>query len=177
MYASKDSSLLSARLQSVVDQSNWMSRAKRMLEDAFANVSPKPSAVYNARYDKAPPIFEKHRADYDRLISQGANVEALLDGIYAMAFELERQRATATGNESLDQCHQELVEAECASDALQLRAARTGTRADCDAAIAATVREVRVETKYLNKIVERSNTLALVESQVGYARRSIGKAS
>lgn len=152
-------------------QSSWIARATRFLEDAFAGASRKPHRVYNARYGKSPVIFEKHRADYDRLLAQGADLSAILDGIYAMAIELERRRDTALPlSTSLDELHQQLIEAECAANALQLKAARTNAKGDVDAAIAASVREVRVEKQFLMGLHRRADSLTMLDRHVGYVK-------
>lgn len=170
MRTSEKQAQHSAALQRT-QQDSWIERAARILERAFVGSGRKPSAVYNARYGRAPVIFEKHRADYDRLLSQGADLNALLDGIYAMAIELERRRDSSLPiNTSLEELHQQLIEAECASNALQLKAARTGKKADVEAAISASVREVRVEKQYLMSLQRRADTLNMLERHVGYAK-------
>ncbi len=126
-------------------------RFREILEGAFAHLSRKPEHLYAVRQEKTTPIFERHLNEYRTLLRAGASPSHIMNGIEAVALEVEYETQVATTHQafaSVEDVYSLEVETECKANHLQLVARCSQSPADLDAAINATDEEVRV-TKML----------------------------
>ncbi len=125
-------------------------RFREILENAFAHLTRKPEHLYSVRQEKTMPIFERHLNEYRTLLRAGASPSHILNGIEALALEVEYESHVATTHQAfatIEDVYSAEVEAECKANHLQLVARCTQSPADMDAAIVATDEEVRLTKK------------------------------